>query len=56
MIETTPSSTKYASEQFVWRCGGGRRPPGGKVRSISERSPPSWSASALKNITLPRAV
>jgi hypothetical protein len=56
MIETTPSSTKYASEQFVWRCGGGRRPPGGRVRSISDRSPPSSSAVALKNISLPRAV
>src|SRR3984957_7971796 len=29
MIETTPSSTKYASEQLVWRCGGGGGAAGG---------------------------
>jgi len=34
---------------------GGRQPPGGCVRSISDRSPPSSSAVALKNISLPRA-
>jgi len=56
MIETIPSSTKYASEQLVWRCGGGRRPPGGSVRSMREKSPPSCSARALNSITLPRAV
>ena len=51
-----PSSTKNASEQAMCRCGGGVRAPGGTVRSISEKSPPVWSATALKAITFPRAV
>jgi hypothetical protein len=52
---TAPSRTKYASEQFVCRCAGGRRPRAGSVRSISEKSPSSRAAVALKNISLPRA-
>ena len=51
-----PSSTKNASEQFTCRCGGGVRAPGGTVRSISEKSPPVWAATALNAITFPRAV
>ena len=53
---TSTSSTKNASEQVTWRCGNGRLPPGGSVRSISEKSPPVWAAIALNAITLPRAV
>src|SRR5450755_5140017 len=51
-----PSSTKNASEQLTCRCAGGFRPPGGSVRSISEKSPPVCAATALNAITLPRAV
>ncbi len=51
-----PSSTKKASEQLTCRCGGGVRAPGGTVRSISEKSPPVWAATALNAITFPRAV
>ena len=51
-----PSSTQKASEQLTWRCGSGRRPCGGTVRSISEKSPPVCAAMALNAITLPRAV
>jgi hypothetical protein len=36
MIETSPSSTKYASEQFVCRRGGGRR-PAGRQRAFHQR-------------------
>ena len=51
-----PASTKNASEQFTCRCGGGIRAPGGTVRSMSEKSPPVWAATALNAITFPRAV
>jgi hypothetical protein len=51
-----PSSTQKASEQFTCRCGSGRRPRGGTVRSIREKSPPVCSAMALNAMTLPRAV
>ncbi len=34
----------------------GPRPPGGSVRSISEKSPPVCAATALNAMTLPRAV
>jgi hypothetical protein len=55
MIETRPSSTKYASEQFVCRRAGGRR-AAGRQRALHQRqSPPSSPAVALKNISLPRA-
>ena len=50
-----PSSTQKASEQFTWRCGSGRRPRGGTVRSMSEKSPPVCAAIALNAMTLPRA-
>lgn len=53
---TDPSRTKNASEQSTCRCGSGRRPRGGRVRSISEKSPPVCSAPALKAMTLPRAL
>jgi hypothetical protein len=52
---TSPSSTKYASSLPEWRCAGGMRPPGGSVRSIIESRPEVFDASALKNMTLPRA-
>jgi hypothetical protein len=53
---TVPSRMKNASEQFVCRCAGGLRPPGGRVRSMSEKSPFVCSATALNAITLPRAL
>jgi len=53
---TTPESTKNASEQFTCRCAGGVLAPGGTVRSMSEKSPPVWAATALKASTFPRAV
>src|SRR5579884_1099872 len=52
---TSPWSTKYASSLPVCRWAGGMRPPGGRVRSMSENRPPVPAAVALNHMWLPRA-